>query len=186
MGRRLAQLGITPQKPLRRAYERDPETVEQWCRVDYPKLRRRAKRCGADIFLLDEAGIRSDAPLGRTWGAKGKTPLVATSGQRQSIQAISAHSKHTIVAQGADMSPRRRFDGKLGDELTLYLEYSTAGAFRPELAKKVIRSLDENARKGYSNSGRAPYGFKRHVYYEASGEVDPALRANVDETVACR
>jgi len=90
VGRLLAELQITPQKPLRRAYERDPQAVEKWKNVDYPKLKKRAKRRGADIFFLDEAGIRSDAPLLRTWGAKGQTPIVRTSGQRQSVSAISA------------------------------------------------------------------------------------------------
>lgn len=90
VGRVLAELDITPQKPLRRAYERDPRAIEKWQREEFPKLRARAKRRGADIFFLDEAGIRSDAPLQRTWGAKGKTPVVATSGQRQSVNAISA------------------------------------------------------------------------------------------------
>ena len=90
VGRLLAELQITPQKPLRRAYERDPQAVEKWKTVDYPKLKKRAKRRGADIFFLDEAGIRSDAPLQRTWGAKGQTPIVKTSGQRQSVSAISA------------------------------------------------------------------------------------------------
>jgi transposase len=90
VGRLLAELGITPQKPLRRAYERDPQAVEQWKTVDYPKLKKRAKRRGADIFFLDEAGIRSDAPLQRTWGVRGQTPIVQTSGQRQSVSAISA------------------------------------------------------------------------------------------------
>jgi transposase len=90
VGRLLAELQITPQKPLRRAYERDPQAVETWKTVKYPKLKNRAKRRGADIFFLDEAGIRSDAPLQRTWGAKGQTPIVKTSGQRQSVSAISA------------------------------------------------------------------------------------------------
>lgn len=90
VGRLLAKLQITPQKPLRRAYERDPVAVEHWKTEEYPKLRRRAKRRGADIFFLDEAGIRSDSPLQRTWGSKGKTPEVPTSGQRQSVNAISA------------------------------------------------------------------------------------------------
>jgi transposase len=90
VGRLLAELQITPQKPLRRAYERDPQAVEQWKTVDYPKLKKRAKRRKADIFFLDEAGIRSDAPLQRTWGVKGQTPIVKTSGQRQSVSAISA------------------------------------------------------------------------------------------------
>ena len=90
VGRLLAELGITPQKPLRRAYERDPQAVEKWKNEDYPKLKKRAKRRGADIFFLDEAGIRSDAPLQRTWGVKGQTPIVKTSGQRQSVSAMSA------------------------------------------------------------------------------------------------
>ncbi len=86
----MASLDITPQKPLRRAYERDPQAVEQWRKETYPKLRRRAKRMGARIFFLDEAGFQSDPPLGRTYGLKGKTPVVTTSGQRQSINVISA------------------------------------------------------------------------------------------------
>jgi transposase len=92
VGRLLAELGITPQKPLRRAYERDPEAVARWEQETYPTLRRRAKRRGAAIFFLDEAGVRSDAPLGRTWAPRGHTPVVPTSGQRQSVNAISAVS----------------------------------------------------------------------------------------------
>jgi len=90
VGRLLASLDITPQKPLRRAYERDPQAVEFWIQKTYPALRRRAKRLRAKIFFLDEAGFQSDAPLGRTYGLKGKTPEVVTSGQRQSLNVISA------------------------------------------------------------------------------------------------
>jgi len=90
VGRLLASLDITPQKPLRRAYERDPVAVERWRQEDYPKLKKRAKRLGATIFFLDEAGFQSDPPLGRTYGLKGKTPVVRTSGQRQSLNVISA------------------------------------------------------------------------------------------------
>ena len=50
VGRLLASLEITPQKPLRRAYERDPRKVEEWLQERYPKLKRRAKRLGAKIF----------------------------------------------------------------------------------------------------------------------------------------
>jgi transposase len=90
VGRLLAELDITPQKPLRRAYERDPVAIEHWQRREFPKLRARAKRRGAKIFFLDEAGVRSDQVLGRTWGLRGQTPEVATSGKRQSVSAISA------------------------------------------------------------------------------------------------
>lgn len=90
VGRLLAELDITPQKPLRRAYERDPRAIARWQREVFPKLRTRAKRRGAKIFFLDEAGVRSDQVLGRTWGLRGRTPEVPTSGKRQSVNAISA------------------------------------------------------------------------------------------------
>jgi transposase len=95
-GRLLAALEIAPQTPLWRADERAPDAIAQWKTQQYPKLRARAKRRHADILFLDEAGIRSDAPLQRTWGAKGKTPEVRTRGQRQSVNAISA-----VNARGA-------------------------------------------------------------------------------------
>ena len=90
VGKLLASLEITPQKPLRRAYERDPEAVELWRRASYPQLKQRAKRLGATIFFLAEAGFQSDPPLGRTYGLKGQTPVVPSSGQRQSLTVISA------------------------------------------------------------------------------------------------
>ena len=96
VGRLLAELDITPQKPLRRAYERDPAAIKRWTTEVFTGLRARAKRVGAKIFFLDEAGVRSDQVLGRTWGVRGKTPEVATSGRRQSVSAISA-----VNARGA-------------------------------------------------------------------------------------
>jgi transposase len=92
IGKMLAKLDITPQKPLRRAYERDPERVEQWVKQTFPALRTRAKKEKAAIFFLDEAGFSSEPNLGRTYGLKGKTPVVKTTGQRQKVNAISAIS----------------------------------------------------------------------------------------------
>ena len=51
VGRLLAQLGITCQKPLHRAQERDQALVEQWLRKDYPKIKALAQREKADISL---------------------------------------------------------------------------------------------------------------------------------------
>lgn len=92
VGELLHRLGLTPQKPLRRAYERNEVDVQCWINNTYPTIKKRAKRTGADIFWLDEAGIRSDDPLQRTWGLKGKTPIVETSSQRQSLNIITAIS----------------------------------------------------------------------------------------------
>ena len=92
VGNLLKKMKITPQRPLRRAYERDEREVRAWRETTYPKLMKIAKKRGAEIFFSDEAGIVSDPNLGVTWGRRGKTPIVRTSGQRQKISAISAVS----------------------------------------------------------------------------------------------
>lgn len=90
IGGLLARLGLTAQKPLQRAYQRDPVAVERWRKETYPAIARRAKEEGAEIYFWDESGFRADAVHGKTWGAKGRTPVVQVPGQRQSISAASA------------------------------------------------------------------------------------------------
>jgi len=110
VGKLLAQPEITPQKPLRRAYERDPAAVKAWVEEKYPALRAKARKHGATIFFLDEAGFDSEPRLGRTYGLKGQTPVVPTTGQRQKINAISA-----VTASGAFWCQlySERLNGKL-------------------------------------------------------------------------
>lgn len=90
--RLLHQLGLSPQKPLWRAYQQDPERVRRWQKEEYPKIQELARKQGADIFFADEAGVRSDFHAGRTWAPQGKTPLVATTGARFGQNSISAVS----------------------------------------------------------------------------------------------
>jgi transposase len=90
VGELLAKLGLTPQKPLERAYQRDPEAIERWQRETYPAIARAAKALGGEVYFWDESGFRADTVHGKTWGKKGVTPVVMRPGQRQSISAASA------------------------------------------------------------------------------------------------
>lgn len=96
VGTLLVRIGFSPQKPLQRAYQRDPEAIARWQRERYPEIARAAKRAGADIFFWDESGFRADTVHGKTWGLRGKTPVVHRPGQRQAISAASA-----VNARGA-------------------------------------------------------------------------------------
>jgi transposase len=90
VGALFARLNLTPQKPLQRAYQRDPAAIERWRRETYPAIARQAKAEGGEVFFWDESGFRADTVHGRTWGVRGRTPVVARPGQRQSIGAASA------------------------------------------------------------------------------------------------
>jgi transposase len=90
VGKLLARLGFSPQRPLVRAYEADPVRVERWKTQEYPAIRALATREGATILFGDEAGVRTDYHAGTTWAPTGRTPVVRGTGNRVSINMISA------------------------------------------------------------------------------------------------
>jgi transposase len=59
VGNVLKKLGLSPQRPLYRAYEQDPEKVAQWKEEVFPQIQARAKKEGAAIFFADEASVRT-------------------------------------------------------------------------------------------------------------------------------
>jgi transposase len=93
--RLLAQLGLTPQRPVWRAYQQKPQEIQRWLRSEYPRIRRLARRLNAQIFLGDEAGVRSDHHAGTTWAVKGRTPIVSSTGARFGLNILSG-----VSAQG--------------------------------------------------------------------------------------
>lgn len=95
VGRLLKKLGLSCQKPLMRAFQQDRVLVQQWVEQDYPKIRAKAKKIKAEIYFGDEAGMRSDYHRGTTWGLRGDTPIIATTGARFSMNMLSA-----ITAKG--------------------------------------------------------------------------------------
>jgi transposase len=97
VGRLLAQLGLTCQKPLMRAFQQNRSLVERWLKEEYPMIRARAKRIGAEIYFGDEAGVRSDFHSGRTWAPRGQTPVIKATGARFGFNMISAVSPRGIL-----------------------------------------------------------------------------------------
>ena len=89
VGRYLRHWGFSPQKPLRRAYERDPEATRRWVEQKYPAIREQVRQHGATIFWGDEMSMRSDHHAGRSWGRRGQTPVVPGTGKRFRCNMIS-------------------------------------------------------------------------------------------------
>ena len=92
VGTILAKLGLSPQRPLYRAYERDPEKVAEWKEKTFPQIQARAKKDGAAIFFADEASVRTVYHAGTTWAPIGETPVVTGTGKTRSVSMVSAVS----------------------------------------------------------------------------------------------
>jgi len=86
----LIRNNFTPQKPIYRAKERNEDIITDWLEKEYPKIKERAKKEGADIHWGDEMGVRSTHVFGRSYGIKNNTPIVKKTTKRFSCNMISS------------------------------------------------------------------------------------------------
>jgi transposase len=98
VGEYLKRWGYTPQKPLKRAYEQDPDAVSDWLEHTYPEIERRAQAENAEIAWGDESGLRSDAQTGRGYAPIGQTPeIVLNQKKRVRVNFIASVSNQGMI-----------------------------------------------------------------------------------------
>jgi len=112
VGDYLKRWGMTPQKPVKKAYEQNPKAVQQWLDQDYPEIKAMAKRENAEIYWGDETGMRNDSQHERGYAPKGKTPVVRLNAKRTSTNMISA-----VTNQGKVRF--RIFDGTMNTDILI-------------------------------------------------------------------
>jgi len=93
IGDYLKRWGFTPQKPIKRAYERNEKKVKAWLKKEYPAIESRAQKEKAEIHWGDETGISNRDQVGRGYAPKGKTPIRKHAGKRERINMISTVTK---------------------------------------------------------------------------------------------
>jgi transposase len=93
----MTRLGFSAQKPIKLAYERDPKKIETWLHYTYPKIKVRAMQEGARIYWGDEMGIQSTDNRGRTYGLKGRTPVIKKTGARFKCNMLAAISPQGLM-----------------------------------------------------------------------------------------
>ena len=88
----LRALGLTPQRPKRRALQYSPQAVTLWKSQSFPGIVQHARETGATIVFADEAGLDSMCVYGRTWGRKGETPIVRVANSKFRVNMLAAIS----------------------------------------------------------------------------------------------
>ena len=91
----MTRLGFTAQKPMKMAQQRNPKKVKAWLETAYPKIKVKAMQEGARIYWGDEMGIQTTDNRARTYGLKGKTPII-----KKNISRIKCNMLAIISPQG--------------------------------------------------------------------------------------
>ena len=96
IGDYLKRWGFTPQKPIKRAYEQQPEAVKKWLDEEYPQIEKEAYEASAEIHWGDETCVMNTDVRGRSYAPRGQTPETrAVWGKREKFSMIS-----TVTNQG--------------------------------------------------------------------------------------
>lgn len=150
VGRLMKRLGFTPQRPLHRAWQQDPQLVDAWREREYPKIAARARRENARIFFADESGIRSDYHGGTSWAPAGQTPVIKATGARHSMNMISAvnpqgHFRFMTVDGGVNARVFRDFLRRLiqGADHKIFLIVDGHPAHKAKLVRQFVNAHSE-------------------------------------------
>jgi len=81
---------FTPQKPVKKAYEQNPNAIEQWLATDYPAIVARSRKEKADIHWGDETGISCNTYTARGFAPKGHPPVARIPAKKMHIGMISS------------------------------------------------------------------------------------------------
>ena len=98
VGEYLRRWGFTPQRPVKRALEQNPDLFNAWYKETYPMIAARAKAEDAEIYWGDETAIRQDSHWVRGYSMAGVTPeLRLPAGRHGSTSMISAITNQGLV-----------------------------------------------------------------------------------------
>lgn len=149
IGTLLHRLGLSPQRPLYRAYQQDPEAVQRWKEEEFPAIREQARREGAEVYFGDEAGVRTDHHSGTTWAPVGQTPVVEVTGERAGVNMISAVSpggalKFDVFFGSCNATVFVEFLGKLMHDAPgpVYLILDNLSVHKAQIVTDYVDSLD--------------------------------------------
>jgi transposase len=91
LGTWLRQRNYTPQLPRRVPRERDDEAIARWLAKDWPRIKRKARRRGACLMLLDESGLLMAPLRRRSWSLRGHPPQSKEkAGHREKVSIAGA------------------------------------------------------------------------------------------------
>jgi transposase len=147
------RLNWSPQKPRRKARERDEAQIAWWKRVRFPAIAKAARQRGAHLVFLDESGFMLTPTVRRTWAPRGSKPVLDCWDRRDRLSAISCVTvsprarrlnmyfqllPHTV--HGEDVVDfLRHLKRRLGRPLTVLWDgsqvHSKSGVVRAYLAK---------------------------------------------------
>lgn len=180
VGALVRRIGFSPQRPVFRASQQDPEKVKAWREEVYPAIKAQAAQVGATVYFGDEAHLRQDFHAETTWAPVGETPVVESSAKRESVSMISAieprGSIHFSVFTGSCDAERfiEFCKGVLHDDGgTVFLILDNSSIHKAKTVKEFVDGCEDRLKlfflPGYSPTANADEWVWKNVKNDRAG-----------------
>ena len=146
VGHYLKKWGFTPQKPVKRSYERCSKRVQKWLDEEYPAIEKKAHKEGVEIHWGDETGMCNQDQVGRGYAPKGQTPLRERKGKKVKQWASKRAESielHYLPSYSPDLNPDEYLNRDLKTELSKRPSGRKEGHFKSQ-AKTEMRRLQKS------------------------------------------
>lgn len=120
--RLLRRMGWSPQKPQRKARERDEAKINQWKTERWPELRAKADKEGRTIIFVDECGFSQKTTAKKTWAPSGQTPVLEMNFNWDKLSVIGGISLKSIWFQIHEESVKSAQVTAFLDQLKRYVK----------------------------------------------------------------
>ena len=97
--RLLRRMNWSPQKPERKARERDEQKIQEWKEKGWPKICEKAREEDRTIIFVDECGFSQKSTAKKTWAPTGETPVIEMNFNWDKLSVIGGISLKSIYFQ---------------------------------------------------------------------------------------
>jgi transposase len=97
--RLLRRMNWSPQKPERKARERDKDKIKLWKEKTWPELCAKATQEKRTVVFVDECGFSQKSTAKRTWAPTGQTPVLEMNFNWDKLSVIGGISLRSIYFQ---------------------------------------------------------------------------------------
>ena len=97
--RLLRRIGWSPQKPARRARERDEQKIADWKLNEWPRIQAKARKEKRTLVFIDESGLSQKPSVKNTWAPEGETPVIQMNFNWKKLSVIGGITIRSIYFQ---------------------------------------------------------------------------------------
>jgi len=107
LGYYLDRWGFSVQRPIKKAFNQNPDKIAKWLEEEYPAIEKQARDEDCEIYWGDETAVQNTSNYVKGYAPVGQTPVIEVQAKKMKLNMLSAISnrgrlRFTIIDKSVD------------------------------------------------------------------------------------